>query len=343
MKAAVLRELGRPLVVEDIPRPEPAPGEVLVRTKACGICATDLHIHAGWGYQPALPFVMGHEPAGVVEALGDGVTGFQAGDRVIPNIFYACGQCRYCCTDRETLCAKLDGILGVLKHPGAYAECFTIPAKQLFHLPDTIPFADAAVIADAVVTAVHAVRRRSQVHAGDWVLVFGAGGVGQCVIQAARLAGALVLAADLDRAKLERAAAVGALGTMLSGTPDFLAWVKDRTHGQGVDIVYDCHGSEQTLTDGLAALAPGGRLVIIGYTQQTSPLSPQKMSRGELEIVGSRSGSRRDTLDAVTWLAAGDWHSIVSDIFPIDRINDALDLLRSAKALGRIVITMDHA
>ena len=273
--------------------------------------------------------------------MGEGASGFRPGDRVVPNIFYACGECRYCRRDRETLCPHLDGILGVLKHPGAYAECFTIPARQLSHLPESISFADGAVIADAVVTAVHAVRRRSQVHPGDWVLVFGAGGVGQCVIQAARAAGAEVLAADVDRAKLERAQAVGATDTAISGTAEFAGWVKEQTGGQGVDVVYDCHGSEQTLRDALAVLAPGGRLVTVGYTQETFALSPQRTSRAELEIVGSRSGGRRDTLEAIQLVASGGWHSIVSDIFPLERINEALELLRSGQARGRIVITIN--
>lgn len=102
MRAAILHTIGQPLVIDELPMPEPGPGEVLVKTKACGICATDLHILAGWGYQPHLPFVMGHEPAGVVRAVGAGVTGFAPGDRVVPNIFYTCGNCRYCRTNRET-------------------------------------------------------------------------------------------------------------------------------------------------------------------------------------------------------------------------------------------------
>lgn len=343
MKAALLYEIGKPLIVEDIPAPTPGPGEVLVQTKACGICATDLHILAGWGYQPILPFVMGHEPAGVVQAVGADVAGFQPGDRVIPNIFFTCGNCRYCRTNRETLCTALDGILGVLKHHGAYAEYFTIPARQLFHLPDQISFVDGAVIADAVVCAVHAVRARAHLFPGDWALVIGAGGVGLGVVQAARAAGGRVIAADISTAKLEQARFAGANGTLLANRADFADVILGLTGGEGVDVVFDCYGSEQTLAQGIAALRRGGRLVIIGYTQETHPLAPQWMSRHELEIVGSRSGGRQDTADAIAMVGSTAWRSIVSDIFPLEQINAALDFVRAGAAQGRVVITFDTA
>jgi propanol-preferring alcohol dehydrogenase len=341
MKAAVLHEIGQPLVIEDIPMPEPGPGEVLIQTKACGICATDLHICAGWGYTPVFPFVMGHEPAGVVHAVGAGVTGFQPGDRVVPNIFYTCGNCRYCRTNHETLCTALDGILGVLTHHGAYAEYFALPARQTFHLPDATSFADGAVIADAVVCAVHAVRRRAHVYPGDWVLVIGVGGVGLSVLQAARSAGARVIASDIREAKLESARKMGACSTLLTDRADFRDALREITAGEGVDVVFDCHGSEQTLTQGITGLAKNGRLVIIGYTQETYPLAPQWISRYELEIAGSRSGGRQDTVDAIQLVGSEDWHSIVSDTFPLEEINEALSFLKAGKALGRVVITFD--
>lgn len=342
MKAAILHKLGQPLVIDEVPIPEPGPGEVLVRTKACGICATDLHILSGWGYEPTLPFIMGHEPAGVVHALGPGVTGFAPGDRVVPNIFHTCGNCRYCRTNRETLCTNLGGILGVLKHQGAYAEYFKVPARQLFHLPATIAFADGAVIADAVVCAMHALKQRAHVYPGDHVLVIGVGGVGLSVLQAARAAGAHVIATDIYEAKLAQARQMGAFALPFTDQPLLAEQVKAATGGEGVDVVFDCHGAEQTIAQGVNALRKNGRLVIIGYTQERWPLAPQWMSRFELEIVGSRSGGRQDTADAIDLVASRQWQSIVSDRFPLAQINDALALLKSGKALGRIVVTMDE-
>jgi len=342
MRAAILHKIGQPLVIGAMPTPEPGPGEVLVRTKACGICATDLHILAGWGYQPQLPFVMGHEPAGVVEAVGADVIGFAPGDRVVPNIFYTCGNCRYCRTNRETLCTSLGGILGVLDHHGAYAEFFKVPARQLFHLPDTISFTDGAVIADAVVCAMHALKQRARIYPGDWVLVIGVGGVGLSVLQAVRAAGAHVIATDISAVKVAQAGKMGATALLFADSQELADRVKAMTGGEGVDVVFDCHGAEQTIAQGVKALRKNGRLVIIGYTQESWPLAPQWMSRFELEIVGSRSGGRQDTADAIDLVAGSQWQSIVSDHFPLEQINDALDLLKSGQALGRIVITMDE-
>jgi propanol-preferring alcohol dehydrogenase len=341
MKAAILHKIGQPLVIDELPTPHPGPGEVLVKTQACGICATDLHILSGWGYEPKLPFVMGHEPAGVVHAIGAGVTGFAPGDRVVPNIFYTCDNCRYCRTNRETLCVNLGGILGVLAHHGAYAEYFTAPARQLFHLPANISFADGAVIADAVVCAVHALKQQARVYPGDWALVIGVGGVGLSVLQAVRTAGARVIAVDIDEAKLRQAIQMGASGAFLTQSHDLQACIKEITGGEGVNVVFDCHGSQQTIAHGVEALRKHGRLVIIGYTQETYPLAPQWMSRFELEIVGSRSGGRQDTVDAIALVGSSQWRSIVSDTFPLEEINEALALLKSGKALGRIVINMD--
>jgi propanol-preferring alcohol dehydrogenase len=342
VKAAILHKIGQPLVLDEAPMPEPGPGEILVRTKACGICATDLHILSGWGYEPKLPFVMGHEPAGVVHAIGPGVTGFAPGDRVVPNIFYTCGNCRYCRTNRETLCANLDGILGVLTHHGAYAEYFKAPARQLFHLPANIPFTDGAVIADAVVCAVHALKQRARIHPGEWALVIGVGGVGLSVLQAVRAAGARVIAVDLDKAKLRQAIQMGASEALLAHSQDLVGRIKAITGNEGIDVVFDCHGSAQTIAQGVEALRKHGRLVIIGYTQETYPLAPQWLSRFELEIVGSRSGGRQDTVDAIELVGSRQWRSIISDVFPLEQINEALELLRSGQALGRIVIKMDR-
>jgi D-arabinose 1-dehydrogenase-like Zn-dependent alcohol dehydrogenase len=327
MRAAILHKIGQPLVIDEMPTPEPGPGEVLVKTKACGICATDLHILAGWGYQPQLPFVMGHEPAGVVQSVGPGVTG--------------CGNCRYCRTNRETLCTNLGGILGVLDHHGAYADYFKVPARQLFHLPESIPFADGAVIADAVVCAIHALKQRARVYPGDWILVIGVGGVGLSVLQAVRAAGAHVIATDISEAKVAQARQMGATALLFADSQELAEQIKVATGGEGVDVVFDCHGSEQTLAQGVKALRKNGRLVIIGYTQESWPLAPQWMSRFELEIVGSRSGGRQDTVDAIELVAGKQWQSIVSDSFPLEQINEALTLLKSGQALGRIVITLD--
>lgn len=338
MKAAVLRQIGAPLTFEEVPDPAIGPDDVLVRTMACGICGTDIHIQDGWGYTPALPFVMGHEPSGMVARVGVNVTRFKVGDRVVPNIFFACNNCFYCRTNRETQCVDLDGILGVLKHRGGYAEYFRIPSQQLFHLPDAIPFTEGAVIADAVVTAVHAVQT-GRVAAGETVVIIGIGGCGGAAVQVCHMLGARVIAVDNVASKQQWAAELGADAVVLAGDVDVPRAVRDATAGMGAQCVIDAVGNAATIQAGVDALARGGRLIMLGYTQDRYALDPRQVAVNELEILGTRSGGRQCTADAIRMVADPHWKPIVSDVLPIDRVNDALDVVRSAQALGRVVLT----
>ncbi len=337
MKAAVLHKLREPLRFEDVPDPRIGPDDVLVRTAACGICGTDIHIQDGWGYTPDLPFVMGHEACGVVAATGANVARFAPGDRVVPNIFFSCDACVYCRTNRETQCLNLGGILGVLAHWGGYGEYFCVPARQLFPLPDEIPFAEGAVIADAVVTAVHAVQR-GRISGGETVLIIGVGGCGSAAIQVCTLYGARVIAVDRVPDKVRRALELGA-GTALHAGDDMPAAVRALTDGRGADCVIDAVGSAETIAQGIGALARGGRLVILGYTRERYALDPRIVAVNELEVVGTRSGGRQCTADAIRLVADPRWRSIVSDVFPITEVNEALELMRTGTAIGRIVLT----
>ncbi len=339
MKAAVLHELRKPLVIEQVPIPELGYGEVLVQTKACGICGTDLHIIEGTGYKPRLPHILGHEPAGVVAKVGDGVSKLREGDRVLPNIFFTCGECFYCRTNRETLCVNFNGALGVGIN-GGYAEYFKAPAKNLFLLPENIKFPEGSVISDAVVTSVHAIRRRAQLKAGDTVLIIGAGGIGQTMIQIAKNAGARVIAVTRRVVRLQIAEKMAADELINSSENDVVKEVKRLTNGIGVDIVIDNVGSSETLLQGLGSVRPGGRVITVGETDDTIPLSTFRLCVNEFEIVGSRSGGRQDTLEAIDLVAKGIVTPYISDTFPLDRINEAIDHIRAGKVLGRAVVIM---
>ena len=338
MQAAVLEAVGQPLVLREVARPVIGSDEVLVQTRACGICGTDLHMHEGWGYQPALPFVMGHEPSGVVVQVGANVRRFKPGDRVVANIFYACGECFYCRTDRETQCLHLGGILGVLEHWGGYGEFFKIPGRQLFPLPNAVSFAEGAVIADAIVTATHAVQR-GRVGPGERVAVLGVGGCGSAALQIAQLYGAAAIGVDQSEAKRAHTLALGAAAAVNGQTADAVAEVRAWAGGTGVQCVIDTVGSAQSITQALAMLARGGRLVMLGYTQERHPLDPRQIAVNELEIIGTRGGGRQCTVEAIRLVADPRWRPIVSDTFPIAEVNAALEHLRSGAALGRIVLT----
>lgn len=340
MKAAVLNKIGYPLEIIDTPKPIIAPNEILVRTKACGICGTDIHIQEGWGYVPDLPFVMGHEPSGIVAEIGNNVTRFKVGDRVVTNHFYTCGHCFFCRTNRETLCENLDGILGVLNHWGGYGEYFSVPERQAFPLPETVQFHDGAAICDAVVTAYHATER-GRITSGETVMIIGAGGCGLSAAQICKMKGAKVLCVDISEDKLLNSIEYGADATVNVALLDAITKIKEISQQNAIDCVIDTVGNNRSISQACDVVSRGGRVVILGYTQDKYPLDPRQMAVNELEIIGTRSGGRECTVQAINCVARKEWKSIVSDTFPIDDVNIALDKLRSGEAMGRIVLLFD--
>jgi propanol-preferring alcohol dehydrogenase len=342
MKAALLRAFGQPLSLEDVPRPVLADDEVVVRVCACGIDGTDLKLLDGFGYTPDLPFVMGHEPAGVVAEVGAAVTEFRPGERVIPYIFFHCERCRLCLRGREQLCPRMSGVLGVKGHHGGYAQYLKVPARQLVTVPEGLAWTDAAVLCDAGLTAYHAIGR-ARLGPGETVVVIGVGGVGSFVVQLARQEAARVIAVEQTPAKVEHAQRMGADHVLASGGQDVAAEVRHLTEGWGADCVFDVVGTRATLAAGIDCLASGGRLVVVGYTPEEYPLSGKRVAQGELTIVGTRGGCKHD-LRAVAWLAAhGGLHSVVSDVRPFEQVNEALALLRAGRVLGRLVLEMPQA
>src|ERR1051325_630679 len=205
MKAAVYHGNGPRLAIEQMPTPALRDGDVLVRVAACGLCHTDLH-YLDHGVPTFLkpPIILGHEAAGTVEQIGPAVSGVAVGDRMLAPSIWACGGCRYCRAGRENLCVDL--VMPGNHMHGGFAEFLAVPAKELVRLPADLPLERACVIADAVSTPYHAVKQRAQVRVGDTVAVVGCGGVGLNVVQCAALAGATVIAVDLNDARLAPAA-----------------------------------------------------------------------------------------------------------------------------------------
>ena len=337
MKAAVLREFGKPMCVEQVELPEPDDEDVLVRIRACGVDGTDLKLIQGFGYRPELPFVTGHEPSGVVERVGSRVEGFVPGDRVITHNFSVCGKCPLCLSNRANICPYMTAVLGARNLPGGHAEFLRVPARQLVTIPDGISWADAAVLTDAGITAFHAIDRAS-LRLGETVLIMGVGGVGSYAVQFAKLSGCSVIAVDVTREKLDRALSLGA-DFVVDGTQANVAEeVQRHTQGWGVDCSLDIVGNLETLGWGLEALRNGGRLVVVGYTPDEYPLSGMRMAQKELQIIGSRCGRKQDLLDVAQLVASGATRSIVTDQLPLDQINEALNLLQAGKVLGRMVL-----
>jgi propanol-preferring alcohol dehydrogenase len=335
MKAAILKAFGTPLAIEDVDDPRPGPGEVAIAIKACGIDGTDLKLLNGFGYTPDLPFVMGHEAAGVIDSVGAGVTVFAPGERVIPYNFLVPPTSAWYQTEREQISPDMQGVIGVKGHGGGFAERLVLPAHQIVRIPDGIGWADAAVHGDAGLTAWHAVRR-ARLALGETVLVIGVGGVGSFAVQFARLAGARVIATDRTEAKHAWARELGVVAAIVSDDP--ARAVRTLTGGRGVDCVIDIVGTEETMSAGIDSLVVGGRLVIVGYTPESLTIGGKRLAQKELEIIGSRAGSRHDLVAALTVSASGRIRSIVTDLAPLSGVNVALEKLRSGAVLGRLVL-----
>lgn len=338
MKAAVYHGNGSRLAIEEMPTPALRDGDVLLRVAACGLCHTDLHYldHGVPTFQKP-PIILGHEAAGTVERLGPGVSGVAVGDRVLAPSVWACGRCRYCRAGRENLCVDL--VMPGNHLHGGFAEFLAVPAKELVRLPPELPLERACVIADAVSTPYHAVKQRGNVRAGDTVAVVGCGGVGLNVVQCAVLAGATVIAVDLNEARLALAKRMGARHTINPGASERVDKdVRKLTDG-GVDVAFEVVGSPKTIDLAFNLLRKGGRLVVIGFSHEPVPINAAKLMFYELELAGSLGCGGGLYPEIVALVAAGriDLAPIVSGTFPLERINEGFDRLRRGEGVRWVV------
>lgn len=340
MKAAVLKAFGEPLSIEEMDDPRPGPDDAVIAVQVCGIDGTDLKLLDGFGYTPELPFIMGHEVAGLVESVGRNVTTVAPGDHVVVYNFLIPPENPWYDSEREQLCPDMAGVVGVKGHHGGYAEKLRIAARQLVRIPDGIGWQDAAVHCDAGLTGYHAVRR-SRLTSGETVLVIGVGGVGSFAVQFAKLAGARVFAAERTPAKIDWAKSLGAHEAI--DFADIGEEARGLTGQRGADCVLDIVGTEETMAAAIAAVAVGGRIVVVGYTPDSFTLAGKRLAQNELEVIGSRAGSRRDLVAALAETASGRIRSIVTDRAPLLRVNEALAKLARGEVLGRLVLDVAPA
>lgn len=339
MKAALLKTIGRPLELAEVAIPELGPDEVLVETRTCGICRTDIHIQDGLAYVPSLPHIPGHEPAGVVAKIGDQVSNLMVGDRVVPHLFLTCGRCRYCLTGRDAQCSSVAGIIGVTKS-GGFAEYFKAPARNLLILPRQVPFDVGGLTSCAVVTAVHAYRR-ARLSVGDGAVVVGAGGIGQILIQILKHAGMRVAALCRSPESLPLATSAGADLALLFGE-SAVQEVVGFFDGEGACCAFECVGLAATMQTAAGCLQRGGQIVVIGEEAELPAIDTIQIAQRELEIIGSRNGSRQEALDALQWIAQGIITPPIVSRLPLDGINEGLGMVRSGTAHGRVVVIISN-
>jgi NADPH:quinone reductase-like Zn-dependent oxidoreductase len=339
MLAGIFHENGGPEVlrVEEVPRPEPGPGEVRVRVAACGLNHLDLWIRRGLPIDTTMPHIGGSDVAGVVESIGNGVSGFEGGERVVVNPSLWCGRCRECLRGEQSLCDRYR-ILG--EHTdGGFAEFVAVPAHNVYRIPDDYGFEAAAALPISYQTAWRALIGRASLRAGEDVLVLGAsGGTAAAAVQIAKLAGARVFAVTSGASNVERVRALGADFVFDRHEVDFSREVFAATRKRGVDVVVENVG-EATWKGSVRALAKGGRLVTYGATTGHACVTDLRLLFWkQLQIIGTTMANVAEFEAMLTAAFRRDFEPVVDTVLPLDSIAEAHRRLEAGEQFGKVVI-----
>lgn len=336
MRAAVLERFGADLALQEVPDPTPGPGEVIVRTRAAGVCRTDLKVIDGLLKTVELPRIPGHEIAGEVVALGTGVTTASEGDEVVVGLDVNCGACHYCRIGELDHCDALRR-LG-MELDGGLAEYVRVPAANLIPRPESVDVAVAATIGDAVGSPYHAVVHHAKVGPGHIVAVYGLGGLGLTAVQAARLAGADVIAIARTPRRREVALELGARWAIDPRDAPVAEQVRELTGGLGVHAFLDIVGIEGSIEQAVLACRKGGRVVVVGYStpEVVAPMVP--LVYNEISITGARGSTRKELHEVVDHVAQGRIVPVVGEELALDEVNEALARLRDGHTIGRPVV-----
>ncbi|MFF8844285.1 S-(hydroxymethyl)mycothiol dehydrogenase [Streptomyces sp. NPDC015127] len=356
VRGVVARAQGRPVSLETIVIPDPGPGEAVVKIQACGVCHTDLHYREG-GIDDAFPFLLGHEAAGVVEAVGDGVTDVAPGDFVILNWRAVCGACRACRRGRPWYCfathnatqkmtladgTELSPALGI----GAFADKTLVAAGQCTKVAPSASPAAAGLLGCGIMAGPGAALNTGQVTRGDTVAVIGCGGVGNAAIAGARLAGAAkIIAIDIDDRKLDTARAMGATHAINSRATEPVGAVRDLTDGHGADVVIDAVGRPETYQQAFYARDLAGTVVLVGV-----PTPDMSLELPLLDVFG-RGGALKsswygDCLPSRDFPLLIDLYlqgrlgldAFVSETIPLDSVEEAFARMQKGEVLRSVVL-----
>ena len=335
MKAAVVRAFGKPLAIEEIPVPEPGPGEVLVKVIACGVCHTDLHaVDSDWPVKPRLPFVPGHEITGVVSALGPGVTSLKEGDPVgVAWLHDACLRCEYCETGWETLCEHQHNTGYSVN--GGFAEYVIASAAFAARLPAGVDFAAIGPILCAGVTTYKGLKE-TEARPGEWVVISGVGGLGHIAIQYARAMGLKVIGLDIAEDKLRLARESGADQAVNALAKDAVERVLDITGG-GAHGVLVTAVSTPAFGQALHMVRRKGTVSLVGLPPGEFPTPIFDVVLKRITVRGSIVGTRRDLDEAVAFAVDGKVKAEFTTA-PLTDINAIFDRMKQGKIDGRVVL-----
>lgn len=340
MRAVRFHEFGGPEVlrVEEVPDPVAGPGEVVIDITASALNHLDVDVRQGVSRFPVEPpFIPGIEPVGRIAELGEGVEGWQVGERVLPWLMATCGECRYCRTGRESLCLQ-PGFIGFTTG-GAYAEKLACPVKHLVRIPDELDDVKAAAVQVAFATSWHMLFTRAKLKPGETVMINSVGsGIGSAAVQLAKMAGAFVIGNASSDDKLEYAKTLGLDVGINYREQDVVAEVMRVTDGMGVDVVYE-HVGGQSFQWGLDSLAKDGRLVICGgHAGEVVPFDIIPFFRGQKSVIGSFVYTREEVVTCLKLAARGAITPLVHATFPLEQAREAMELMERREHFGKIVL-----
>jgi S-(hydroxymethyl)glutathione dehydrogenase/alcohol dehydrogenase len=355
-----MRAYNAPLELEDVGIDDPGPGEVLVKTAASGICHSDLHVIEGSLPVPP-PCILGHEPAGIVEAVGEGVGDFAPGDHVIGCLTSWCGVCKFCTAGRPYLCltqfaGRSEGSKSRLTSSGgdpifqfanlsSFAERMLCPQRSLVKIRDDMPLDRASLIGCGVTTGLGAALNTVHIPAGSSVVIIGCGGVGLAAIQGARIVGAgRIIAVDAQSWKFDLASKLGATDCIDAKDGDVVSAVQALTGG-GADFAFECIGLVPTVQQAVAMTGRGGTTVLVGVVPITEqvPIPAADLTLQEKKITGSYMGSNRFRFDMPKYI---DFYldgrlyldEMISSRIALEDVNEAFDRMRKGEAARQVIV-----
>ena len=338
MRVAELPAIGAPLRLTDRPIPAPGPGEVRVRVTACGVCGSDVFLQkGGFGDKVSLPVIPGHEAAGVVDALGEGVDGFAVGDQVAVYYITTPPDDPWAARGRPNISPFVTR-MGV-DVDGAFAGYVLRPPAALIKPRAEVPPAVLAVLTDAVATPLHGLKRVAKLQRGETLVVLGIGGLGSNAVQLGKAMGATVIAVTRSAAKLRLASELGADATVAADDGDPVAAVKALTDGHGSDVVIQCVGSAAVDEQAIAMGGPGGRVVLIGASLDPFRARATDIFWRELAILGSRGFVPDDIRDAIDLYLDGTLRvdHLLDTVRPLEEADQALEDLRAGRVLRSVL------
>lgn len=340
MKAARLHNYGQPLVIEEVPTPSPGPGQVVIRVMGAGFCHSDLHVIDGEiKILPRMPLTLGHENAGIVAAIGSGVSAVREGDHVAVFGGWGCGRCDYCVTGHEQLC-ETPQWAGLSIYDGGYAEYLLVPHERYLVKLAKLNPAEAAPLTDAALTPYRAIKKALAVLEPDhYALLIGLGGLGQYGLKLLRLLAACpVIVVDVSAEKLRLAHELGASHALNGKDPNLAETIRDLTGGHGVNAAFDFVGSDATLALAVASTRSLGKVSQIGLAGGAARMKVLENARFEVQFEATLWGTLKELREVIALAEAGQLTPIPIELAPLERINDVYARLKRGEIQGRAVI-----